>query len=116
MVIIGDAAHATSPAAGQGASLAVEDALTLARARRDTGHVPAALQRYERERRDRVEKVVATGKRNGDGKAAGAVARVLRDRAVMPLVAARFRRQDQHPDAWIFDHHIAWEPTPSPVR
>ena len=31
MVIIGDAAHATSPAAGQGASMAIEDAVELAR-------------------------------------------------------------------------------------
>jgi 2-polyprenyl-6-methoxyphenol hydroxylase-like FAD-dependent oxidoreductase len=113
MVIIGDAAHATSPAAGQGASMAVEDAVTVARALRDAPDVPAALRRYEAERRERVERVVAIGKRNGSGKAAGPVARLLRDWLIMPLVAARFARRPTHPDAWIFDHHISWDTTPS---
>src|SRR5262249_19549883 len=35
VVLIGDAAHATSPNAGQGASLAMEDALVLAKCLRD---------------------------------------------------------------------------------
>jgi 2-polyprenyl-6-methoxyphenol hydroxylase-like FAD-dependent oxidoreductase len=35
MIIIGDAAHAVSPASGQGASMAIEDALTLGRCLRD---------------------------------------------------------------------------------
>ena len=35
MIIIGDAAHATSPAAGQGAAMALEDAVVLAQCLRD---------------------------------------------------------------------------------
>ncbi|MGQ0774779.1 MAG: FAD-dependent monooxygenase [Pseudonocardiales bacterium] len=35
MVLIGDAAHVTSPSSGQGASLAIEDAIVLARCPRD---------------------------------------------------------------------------------
>ncbi|WP_414638650.1 FAD-dependent monooxygenase, partial [Actinophytocola sp.] len=66
MIIIGDAAHATSPASGQGASMALEDAVTLAKCLRD---LPAAYTAYENLRRKRVERVVAQGKRNGDGKA-----------------------------------------------
>ena len=35
MIVIGDAAHATSPAAGQGAAMALEDAVVLAQCLRD---------------------------------------------------------------------------------
>jgi 2-polyprenyl-6-methoxyphenol hydroxylase-like FAD-dependent oxidoreductase len=54
-VLIGDAAHAASPATGQGASMALEDAVVLAKALRDADSPAAALARYERHRRPRVE-------------------------------------------------------------
>ena len=43
MVVIGDAAHVTSPSSGQGASLAIEDALILAQCLRDCGGLSAAF-------------------------------------------------------------------------
>jgi 2-polyprenyl-6-methoxyphenol hydroxylase-like FAD-dependent oxidoreductase len=53
-VLVGDAAHAASPATGQGASMALEDAVVLAKALRD---VPGdALRSYDRLRRPRVER------------------------------------------------------------
>ncbi|WP_223839294.1 FAD-dependent oxidoreductase [Saccharopolyspora pogona] len=52
MLLIGDAAHAASPATGQGASMAFEDAVVLAKALRDHG----SLDAYERLRRPRVER------------------------------------------------------------
>lgn len=59
-VLIGDAVHATSPSAGQGASLALEDAASLAAAlgAGATDH-ERAFAAFERERRERVEKIVA---------------------------------------------------------
>jgi 2-polyprenyl-6-methoxyphenol hydroxylase-like FAD-dependent oxidoreductase len=60
MLLIGDAAHAASPATGQGASMAVEDAVVLAKALRDTTD-PLAV--YERVRRPRVEDNIATSAR-----------------------------------------------------
>jgi 2-polyprenyl-6-methoxyphenol hydroxylase-like FAD-dependent oxidoreductase len=54
-LIIGDAAHAASPATGQGASTALEDAVVLAKALRDAPAMEAALSAYERLRRPRVE-------------------------------------------------------------
>lgn len=54
-LLIGDAAHAASPATGQGASMALEDAVVLAKALRDNGTIAAALQVYDRLRRPRVE-------------------------------------------------------------
>jgi 2-polyprenyl-6-methoxyphenol hydroxylase-like FAD-dependent oxidoreductase len=53
-VLIGDAAHAASPATGQGASMALEDAVVLAKALRDTP--TTAFQCYDRARRPRVER------------------------------------------------------------
>ncbi|WP_033823462.1 NAD(P)/FAD-dependent oxidoreductase [Kitasatospora sp. MBT63] len=54
-VLIGDAAHAASPATGQGASMALEDAVVLAKALREGGPGTAALEHYERLRRPRTE-------------------------------------------------------------
>lgn len=54
MLIIGDAAHAASPATGQGASLALEDAVILAKALRDQPDVERAFTKYEQLRRERV--------------------------------------------------------------
>lgn len=50
-VLIGDAAHAVSPAAGRGATSAIEDAIVLAKAIRDTGSIAAALEHYTATRR-----------------------------------------------------------------
>jgi len=50
-VVIGDAAHATSPQLGQGANLALVDAWVLARAVASEPDVASALGRYERLRR-----------------------------------------------------------------
>jgi 2-polyprenyl-6-methoxyphenol hydroxylase-like FAD-dependent oxidoreductase len=53
VVLIGDAAHATSPNMAQGAAMAVEDALVLA-AMLTKEPVDQAVSGYERRRRDRV--------------------------------------------------------------
>jgi 2-polyprenyl-6-methoxyphenol hydroxylase-like FAD-dependent oxidoreductase len=53
VVVMGDAAHGTSPQLGQGANLALIDAVTLAHCLRDPG-IDAALARYEKLRRAHV--------------------------------------------------------------
>ncbi|MFJ9927780.1 FAD-dependent oxidoreductase [Streptomyces misionensis] len=55
VLLIGDAAHAASPATGQGASTGLEDAVVLAKALRDLPDVARAFAAYERLRRPRVE-------------------------------------------------------------
>ena len=105
MVLIGDAAHATSPASGQGASMAIEDAVELGRCLRDLPEPDAAFAAYERLRRSRVEQVVADGARSSTVKAAGPVARVLRD-ALLPIF---LRRQGDRAAAWLHGHHIDWD-------
>ncbi|MFE5502462.1 FAD-dependent oxidoreductase [Amycolatopsis japonica] len=106
MVIIGDAAHATSPAAGHGAAMAIEDAVTLARCLRDVPSIPKALAVYEGMRRERVEAVVERGKRNGDDKAVGPVGRVIRDF----FLARAFKNPPaEDPNAFMWRHRIDWE-------
>ena len=105
LVIIGDAAHATSPASGQGASMAIEDGVELGRCLRDLPDPRSAFAAYERMRRERVEKVVANGARSSNAKAAGPVARVLRD-AFLPIF---LRKQAAQADMWLHGHHIDWD-------
>ena len=107
MVVIGDAAHAPSPSSGQGASLALEDAVVLATSLRDSSSVEAALAAYERARRDRVERIVAIGARSSSSKIPGRTGRAVRD-AILRLVfryVATERRS-----AWITGHRVTWEP------
>ncbi|HTI24474.1 MAG TPA: NAD(P)/FAD-dependent oxidoreductase [Kutzneria sp.] len=63
MLLIGDAAHAASPATGQGASMAIEDAVVLGKALRDLGVTAEAVHTYETLRRPRVEQNIATSAR-----------------------------------------------------
>lgn len=65
-VLLGDAAHAASPATGQGASMALEDAIVLAKALRDTD---SPFATYERVRRPRVSYNTEASARLTDGRA-----------------------------------------------
>jgi 2-polyprenyl-6-methoxyphenol hydroxylase-like FAD-dependent oxidoreductase len=56
--LVGDAAHPTTPNLGQGANMAIDDVIVLARALRSQASVPAALERYQRERLKRTRLVV----------------------------------------------------------
>jgi FAD-dependent urate hydroxylase len=106
MVILGDAAHAPSPTSGQGASMAAEDAVVLAKSLRDLPDIPRALAAYEGLRRRRVERIVAQGKRTGSAKTPGPVGRVVRDLA-LPLVFKLLVTERSM--AWIYDHHLDWD-------
>jgi len=108
MVIIGDAAHAASPSSGQGASMAIEDAVVLARCLRDGSTIEGAFGTYEESRRERVEKIVALGRRRGNGKTPGLLGRWVRD-MMLRLMLRQQRGADRDPMAWVFDHRIVWE-------
>jgi 2-polyprenyl-6-methoxyphenol hydroxylase-like FAD-dependent oxidoreductase len=106
MVLLGDAAHAPSPSSGQGASLALEDAVELAhvltnsRAAFDLG---AALAAFEQGRRPRVERVVRAGARSSSAKIPGPVGRAVRDTALQ--IAFRWFVTDRS-TAWMSDHRV----------
>jgi FAD-dependent urate hydroxylase len=59
IVLIGDAAHATSPNMAQGAAMALEDAVVLAQCLRDIRTIPGALAAFEARRRPRTDWVRA---------------------------------------------------------
>jgi 2-polyprenyl-6-methoxyphenol hydroxylase-like FAD-dependent oxidoreductase len=63
VVLVGDAAHATSPNMAQGVTAALEDALVLAGCLRPAGPVPDALAAFERRRRPRTDWVRARSHR-----------------------------------------------------
>lgn len=103
--LIGDAAHATSPSAGQGASLALEDAIILARCLRDLPDPERAFAAFETLRKPRVDRLVAAARRIGNRKAApNALARAARD-LLLPL----FLKQGARGAAQAAAYRVDWD-------
>ena len=65
--LIGDAVHATSPTNGQGAAMASEDGVTLAKCLRDIQSPQKAFEKFQELRKERVDKIVKFGRKNGEG-------------------------------------------------
>jgi 2-polyprenyl-6-methoxyphenol hydroxylase-like FAD-dependent oxidoreductase len=105
VVLVGDAAHAVSPSAGQGASLALEDAMTLAMQLRDAGSDHRrAFAEFERDRLKRVGRVAAEARRHGDGLPVTALrsfGRSIRRWAGLNL----FGERDQD---WMYRYRVDW--------
>ena len=110
MVVAGDAAHAASPAAGQGASMAMEDAVVLATCLRDRPTPGEAFAEFERLRRGRVERVTAQGARSSAFKAVGPLKRRLRDRK-LPAILRGHAEGGKHSLGWIHSHRVDWVET-----
>jgi 2-polyprenyl-6-methoxyphenol hydroxylase-like FAD-dependent oxidoreductase len=89
MVLVGDSAHAPSSSSGQGASLAAESAIELARCLRDIPDVSRAFAAYERLRRARVRQVAARAAKTNHSKALGSVAKMIL-RLLMPIATKTF--------------------------
>jgi 2-polyprenyl-6-methoxyphenol hydroxylase-like FAD-dependent oxidoreductase len=102
--LVGDAAHATTPHVGQGASMALEDAIVLAKCLRDFPDTEAAFAAYERARKERVEKVVEMARRMGNGKnPPGAFGRAVRD-----LVLPFFLKMGVKAIDEVYAYRVAW--------
>jgi 2-polyprenyl-6-methoxyphenol hydroxylase-like FAD-dependent oxidoreductase len=86
MVLVGDSVHAPSSSSGQGASLAVESAVELARCLRDVDDVTAAFAAYEKARRERVEKISEQAAKTNTGKTNGVAANFVFG-LLMPLLS-----------------------------
>jgi len=110
LVLVGDAAHAPSPSSGQGASMALEDAVVLATSLRDhasgSADLAAGLHAYEQARRARVERIVKAGARSSDAKTHGPVGRWFRE-AAMSLVF-RYVVTDRS-TAWMTGSRLSWD-------
>ncbi|MFF4341970.1 FAD-dependent monooxygenase [Kitasatospora sp. NPDC001540] len=97
-VLVGDAAHPVG--AGQGASMALEDAVALARALHAEPDRAAALAAFDRGRADRAGRLARSAAANRGAKTAGPLAARVRD-AVMPLVFARTYARTTD---WLYDY------------
>jgi len=109
VALLGDAAHALTPNMGQGAGMAMEDAVVLAEelamASRGEKPVPAALASYVARRQRRVETVVRLSRQVGEeGQLSGALACWLRNRRVR-----RAGRVPARTDAAL-ERLLAWPP------
>lgn len=103
--LLGDAAHAMSPSAGQGAALAMEDAIVLARCLRDETEPETAFTSYERQRRPRVTSIYKQAQRNGSGKAvSNRVSELFRD-----LMLPTFLRMGEKGQSRCYANRIPWE-------
>lgn len=58
ILLLGDAAHATTPNMGQGACMAIEDAAVLARCMEETRSIPEAFVHFEKKRIARTTAIV----------------------------------------------------------
>lgn len=105
-VLVGDSGHPIG--AGQGASMAIEDAIVLARALQETG-VPAALALYEQKRRARIARMVKSAGANRDAKTAGPIARRARNLFMPPAMKLFYERGT----SWLYTHDVTagWHPS-----
>ncbi|MFF0270468.1 FAD-dependent oxidoreductase [Kribbella sp. NPDC004536] len=101
-VLLGDAVHATSPSAGQGASMALEDAAVLAK-ELQANDFPKAFQQYEAARRPRAEALVAyaTGIDKQKRVSKSRIAVAIRD-LMLPIFLRK--AAGDHSTDWIFDY------------
>ncbi|MGA5559244.1 FAD-dependent monooxygenase [Streptomyces lavendulocolor] len=98
IALLGDAGHPVG--AGQGASMALEDALVLAQSLAAEPSVAAALSAYEAARSARIARMVKAASDNRDAKTAGPLTRRIRD-LVMPLAVRLFYEKAT---AWLYTH------------
>jgi len=97
--------------------MALEDAVSLARALRDHAAdeeaVPAALTAFVQSRRGRVERIVAAGARSSSTKIPGPVGRPLQE-SILRLVF-RFAVTEEKL-AWMNGYRSTWESEPAAAR
>ncbi|MEU4539644.1 FAD-dependent monooxygenase [Streptosporangium sp. NPDC023825] len=92
VVLLGDAAHAMHPDMAQGAAQSLEDAVVLAAVLADTGDdVPAALARYDEQRRPRTQTIVKQARAKGlESTSGNAVGYHLRTTALRLVPSSRW--------------------------
>lgn len=107
VALIGDAAHAVAPHSGQGASMALEDAMVLAKMLRDSdsNDVKEVFGCFERERRPRTDRVIALGRRNGQRKERISAIQYWLQQQMMRIFVPLFGARGQ---GWLWSYQIEW--------
>lgn len=113
-VLIGDAAHAMSPHAAQGAAMAIEDAVELAHCfKQKGGDAATAISRYIATRQPRVGRVRRRGDLNKFAYHARGPIRLARDLTFQVLGAQRMAADLD----WLYGYRagaqVKWSPQPS---
>lgn len=114
IALVGDAAHAISPSSGQGASMALEDAMVLAKCLRDIPNAEHAFASYEQLRRERTVKMYDVGRRGDSGKhVTGSLQQWFRD-----MTTPVFLKLFANPKAsdWMYSYRVDWEKNVSASR
>jgi 2-polyprenyl-6-methoxyphenol hydroxylase-like FAD-dependent oxidoreductase len=107
VILVGDAAHAISPHSGQGASMALEDTIVLARILRDAqGPLGETFAAFEAARRERVERVVAFGRQSGNSKKKQGPLLAWVMRMAFPLLISMVGRMQ----AKVYSYRVRWDP------
>jgi 2-polyprenyl-6-methoxyphenol hydroxylase-like FAD-dependent oxidoreductase len=98
--LLGDAAHATSPHIGQGASLAMEDTVCLVNCLVQSNSVTEAFGQFQLKRKARVEKIVQGARKIGNAKSKPSpVAVWFRNRFLRFFLQSEIRKLD-----WIYGY------------
>lgn len=106
--LIGDAAL---PSAGQGASMAMEDAVVLAKCLRDVPDSEEAFATFERLRKDRVEGMVEEARKSSSRKGpTNALTRSLRDLMVPFFIKMGVRKARK-----AYSYRVEWDEEVAPV-
>jgi salicylate hydroxylase len=106
IALLGDAAHAMLPFAAQGAAMAIEDAAVLAKClgenAGDQAAIPAALKRYARLRRARVNRVQRAARQAGRTYHMTGPAAFARDLVIRTMGPRRMLARQN----WIYDWRV----------
>lgn len=105
IILIGDAAHAVSPNSGQGASMALEDAMLLAKLIRNEKTLEKSFSMFEKIRRPRVEKIVLEGRKRGSDKVTVNVFQQKIRELMIRIFVGTFAEKGNH---WLFNYKINW--------
>ena len=102
VVLMGDAAHPTLPFMAQGANMAIEDGVVLARCLEDDEDVVGALQRYDAARLERTTRIVQAANENAK--------RFHNPAMADPVLAAAYVDREWSPEKvssrydWVFEY------------
>ena len=118
-LLIGDAAHAVAPHSGQGASMALEDAMYLSKLLRESNGTPIekVFTAFEQHRRPRTDKVIALGRRNGQHKQRMSPIEFWTKQQMIRIFVPLTRQKKQD---WLLSYKVDWPalppvpPAPSP--